>query len=83
MLGVFEINSEHEFYHLTAVIKEGIRASIQSAMETAAQVEKNSQPPVGLEMWNKFTHKLFICLQDALTAEDFKAEETQGHKASD
>ncbi|KAF7643159.1 hypothetical protein LDENG_00244300 [Lucifuga dentata] len=54
MLGVFEINPEHEFYHLTSVMKEGIRASIQTSMDT----------PV----------------QDELTAEHFKAEETQTHQ---
>ncbi|XP_068594491.1 phosphatidylinositol 4-phosphate 5-kinase-like protein 1 [Brachionichthys hirsutus] len=30
MLGVFEINPEHPFYHLTAMIKEGMQASIQT-----------------------------------------------------
>ncbi|XP_051278306.1 phosphatidylinositol 4-phosphate 5-kinase-like protein 1 [Dicentrarchus labrax] len=34
MLGVFEINAEHEFYHLTAMIKEGMHASIQTTMDT-------------------------------------------------
>ncbi|KAM7377983.1 hypothetical protein PAMA_013069 [Pampus argenteus] len=54
MLGVFEINPEHEFYHLTSMIKEGIRASIQTTMDTPGQ--------------------------DTLTAEQFKAEETQTHE---
>ncbi|XP_034025542.1 phosphatidylinositol 4-phosphate 5-kinase-like protein 1 [Thalassophryne amazonica] len=31
MLGVFEIDQDHEFYHLTAVIKEGMQASIQTS----------------------------------------------------
>lgn len=39
MLGVFEINQDHEFYHLTASIKEGMRASIQTTMDTADQVK--------------------------------------------
>ncbi|KAM7366930.1 hypothetical protein PAMP_014865 [Pampus punctatissimus] len=37
MLGVFEINPEHEFYHLTSMIKEGIHASIQTTMNTPGQ----------------------------------------------
>ncbi|XP_074527073.1 phosphatidylinositol 4-phosphate 5-kinase-like protein 1 [Halichoeres trimaculatus] len=37
MLGVFEINEQHEFYHLTAMIKAGMRASIQSNMDTPVQ----------------------------------------------
>lgn len=39
MLGVFEINPEHEFYHLTAMIKEGTRVSIQTTMDTPGQVK--------------------------------------------
>nr|XP_046241647.1 phosphatidylinositol 4-phosphate 5-kinase-like protein 1 isoform X2 [Scatophagus argus] len=54
MLGVFEINQGHEFYHLTSMIKEGMHASIQATMDTPGQ--------------------------DALTTEDFKAEETQSHE---
>ncbi|CAB1428620.1 unnamed protein product [Pleuronectes platessa] len=34
MLGVFEINPEHEFYYLTCVIKEGMQAVIQASMDT-------------------------------------------------
>uniref|UniRef100_A0A3B4TSI8 Phosphatidylinositol-4-phosphate 5-kinase like 1 n=1 Tax=Seriola dumerili TaxID=41447 RepID=A0A3B4TSI8_SERDU len=48
MLGVFEINPEHEFYHLTSVMKDGMRALTQAS--------------------------------DTLTAEHFKAEETQTHE---
>lgn len=51
---MFEINPEHEFYHLTAMIKEGMQTSIQTTMETSGQ--------------------------ETLTAEDFKAEETQSHE---
>ncbi|XP_036951661.1 phosphatidylinositol 4-phosphate 5-kinase-like protein 1 [Acanthopagrus latus] len=54
MLGVFEINPEHEFYHLTAMIKEGMNTSIQTSMDTP--------------------------IQETLTAEHFKAEETQSHE---
>uniref|UniRef100_A0A671TIW5 Phosphatidylinositol-4-phosphate 5-kinase like 1 n=1 Tax=Sparus aurata TaxID=8175 RepID=A0A671TIW5_SPAAU len=52
MLGVFEINPEHKFYNLTAMIKEGINTSIQTSMDTP----------------------------ETLTAEHFKAEETQSHE---
>ncbi|CAJ1068677.1 phosphatidylinositol 4-phosphate 5-kinase-like protein 1 [Xyrichtys novacula] len=54
MLGVFEINQEHEFYTLTTKIKEGIQTSIQTTIDT----------PV----------------QDTLTTEHFKAEETHTHE---
>ncbi|XP_070760347.1 phosphatidylinositol 4-phosphate 5-kinase-like protein 1 [Enoplosus armatus] len=37
MLGVFEINPEHEFYHLTSMIKEGMHASIQAAVDAPCQ----------------------------------------------
>uniref|UniRef100_A0A3B5AEU0 Phosphatidylinositol 4-phosphate 5-kinase-like protein 1 n=1 Tax=Stegastes partitus TaxID=144197 RepID=A0A3B5AEU0_9TELE len=33
MLGVFEINPEHEFYQLTSMIKEGMHASLQTPVE--------------------------------------------------
>ncbi|XP_033474510.1 phosphatidylinositol 4-phosphate 5-kinase-like protein 1 [Epinephelus lanceolatus] len=54
MIGVFEINEEHEFFYLTSMIKEGMHASIQTNMDTPGQ--------------------------DTLTAEDFKAVETQTHE---
>uniref|UniRef100_A0A665TXW1 Phosphatidylinositol-4-phosphate 5-kinase like 1 n=1 Tax=Echeneis naucrates TaxID=173247 RepID=A0A665TXW1_ECHNA len=38
MLGVFEINPEHEFFHLTSVMKEGMQALIQATMDTPEQV---------------------------------------------
>ncbi|XP_074493274.1 phosphatidylinositol 4-phosphate 5-kinase-like protein 1 [Sebastes fasciatus] len=37
MVGVFEIDPEHEFYHLTSMIKEGMHASIQTTMDTSGQ----------------------------------------------
>ncbi|XP_075934263.1 phosphatidylinositol 4-phosphate 5-kinase-like protein 1, partial [Anarhichas minor] len=37
MVGVFEVNQEHEFYHLTSTIKEGLHASIQTTMDTSGQ----------------------------------------------
>lgn len=36
---MFEINQNHEFYHLTCMIKEGMRASIETSMESAEQVK--------------------------------------------
>ncbi|KAM3867771.1 phosphatidylinositol 4-phosphate 5-kinase-like protein 1 [Diretmus argenteus] len=33
MLGVFEIHAEHQFYHLTSVIKDGIHAAIQTGVD--------------------------------------------------
>ncbi|KAI9543638.1 hypothetical protein NQZ68_008685 [Dissostichus eleginoides] len=37
MVGVFEINPEHEFYQLTSMIKEGMHSSIQTTMDTSGQ----------------------------------------------
>ncbi|XP_040897805.1 phosphatidylinositol 4-phosphate 5-kinase-like protein 1 [Toxotes jaculatrix] len=37
MLGVFEITPDHEFYHLTSMIKEGMHAVIQGTMDTPGQ----------------------------------------------
>ncbi|GAA6234186.1 phosphatidylinositol 4-phosphate 5-kinase-like protein 1 [Lates japonicus] len=37
MLGVFEINPEHECYHLTSMIKEGMQNLIQATMDTPGQ----------------------------------------------
>ncbi|KAK5870455.1 hypothetical protein PBY51_003399 [Eleginops maclovinus] len=37
MVGLFEINPEHEFYQLTSMIKEGMHASIQTTMDTSGQ----------------------------------------------
>lgn len=44
MLGVFEINQNHEFYHLTSMIKEGMRASIETSMDAADQVNFPDNP---------------------------------------
>lgn len=54
MLGVFEINQEHEFFSLTSMIKEGMQASIQVTLDAPQQ--------------------------DTLSAEHFKAEDTQTHE---
>ncbi|TNN23312.1 hypothetical protein EYF80_066569 [Liparis tanakae] len=37
MVGVFEVNQDNEFYHLTSMIKEGMHASIQAAADTSGQ----------------------------------------------
>ncbi|XP_029961618.1 phosphatidylinositol 4-phosphate 5-kinase-like protein 1 [Salarias fasciatus] len=54
MLGVFEIDQEHEFFSLTSMIKEGMQASIQVTLDAPQQ--------------------------DTLSAEHFKAEDTQTHE---
>ncbi|KAM4625278.1 phosphatidylinositol 4-phosphate 5-kinase-like protein 1 [Polymixia lowei] len=36
MLGVFEINSEHEFYSFTSAMKNGLQAAIQNSIDTPA-----------------------------------------------
>uniref|UniRef100_A0A3B3VJ15 Phosphatidylinositol-4-phosphate 5-kinase like 1 n=1 Tax=Poecilia latipinna TaxID=48699 RepID=A0A3B3VJ15_9TELE len=38
MVGVFEINTEHEFYSLTSMMKEGMQACIQATSNTEGQV---------------------------------------------
>ncbi|XP_033946272.1 phosphatidylinositol 4-phosphate 5-kinase-like protein 1 isoform X2 [Pseudochaenichthys georgianus] len=37
MVGVFEINPEHEFYQLTSMMKEGMRSSVQTTGDTSGQ----------------------------------------------
>ncbi|XP_068461058.1 phosphatidylinositol 4-phosphate 5-kinase-like protein 1 [Clinocottus analis] len=37
MVGVFEVNQEHEFYHLTSMIREGMHASIQATIDASVQ----------------------------------------------
>lgn len=54
MLGVFEINPEHEFYHLTAMIKEGIHASIQTTVDTPGQVKNR----LFISLWLDYKHEL-------------------------
>lgn len=44
MLGVFEIDQNHEFYYLTSMIKQGMRASIETTMDAANQVEFPDNP---------------------------------------
>ncbi|KAM6965372.1 phosphatidylinositol 4-phosphate 5-kinase-like protein 1 [Aplochiton taeniatus] len=33
MLGVFEVNHEHEFYNLTCMMKEGLRSTVQTSVD--------------------------------------------------
>ncbi|KAK5931809.1 hypothetical protein CgunFtcFv8_003574 [Champsocephalus gunnari] len=37
MVGVFEINPEHEFYQLTSMMKEGMRSAVRTAVDTSGQ----------------------------------------------
>ncbi|XP_075903286.1 phosphatidylinositol 4-phosphate 5-kinase-like protein 1 isoform X2 [Nelusetta ayraudi] len=87
MLGVFEINQNHEFYHLTSMIKEGMLASIQTSMDTASQdtltpehfkaVETQSHE--GLEM-QTFAGAVFSKLRRSL---DISEEEYMNSLCSD
>lgn len=43
---MFEINPGHEFYNLTAMIKEGMHASIQTTMDAAGQVKNSGYRPL-------------------------------------
>ncbi|XP_017288181.1 phosphatidylinositol 4-phosphate 5-kinase-like protein 1 isoform X2 [Kryptolebias marmoratus] len=82
MLGVFEIDPEHEFYHLTSNIKEGLRASIagQATADTADQITltdvhfkaKDIKPHEGFEM-HTFAAPVFAKLRHSLdiTEEEF------------
>ncbi|KAM8886618.1 phosphatidylinositol 4-phosphate 5-kinase-like protein 1 isoform 2-T2 [Spinachia spinachia] len=54
MVGVFEVNQEHEFYHLTCMIKEGMHAAIQTTMETSGQ-----DTPAGGQFRLRQTHEGF------------------------
>lgn len=40
MVGVFEIDNEHEFYSLTTMMKEGMRVCIQAMADTEGQVSR-------------------------------------------
>lgn len=69
MLGVFEINPEHEFYHLTSMMKDGMRGLIQVTTDTPEQVnipfvfslsdflEKHLLPQTYLD-WSETVHCL-------------------------
>ncbi|XP_054466065.1 phosphatidylinositol 4-phosphate 5-kinase-like protein 1 [Anoplopoma fimbria] len=71
MVGVFEVNQEHEFYHLTSMIKEGMHASIQTTIETsgqdtpAAEDFKVEQTHEGFEM-QTFAASVFAKLRRSL-----------------
>ncbi|XP_062418298.1 phosphatidylinositol 4-phosphate 5-kinase-like protein 1 isoform X1 [Pungitius pungitius] len=54
MVGLFEVNQEHEFYHLTCMIKEGMHAAIQTTMETSGQ-----DTPAAVEFLVKQNHEGF------------------------
>nr|XP_040051174.1 phosphatidylinositol 4-phosphate 5-kinase-like protein 1 [Gasterosteus aculeatus aculeatus] len=63
MVGVFEVNQEHEFYHLTCMMKEGMRAAIQATTETSGQ-----DTPAAEEFKVKQSHEGFEMLTFAASA---------------
>lgn len=40
MLGLFEINQEHDFYSLTCLMKEGLHSAVQTSIDKPAPVSK-------------------------------------------
>lgn len=43
LLGLFEIDPQHEFYSLTCMMKEGLAAAIQNTMDNAPTVSTGQQ----------------------------------------
>ncbi|XP_062816242.1 phosphatidylinositol 4-phosphate 5-kinase-like protein 1 [Anolis carolinensis] len=43
LLGFFEINRDHEFYPLTCMLKQGLRASLQHAMDNWSYLDINRE----------------------------------------
>uniref|UniRef100_A0A667Y1P9 Phosphatidylinositol-4-phosphate 5-kinase like 1 n=1 Tax=Myripristis murdjan TaxID=586833 RepID=A0A667Y1P9_9TELE len=87
MLGVFEIDSEHEFYHLTTIIKEGILSALQSSMDTPRPVRtrpirpssSETQTHEGFEM-QTFAGPVFASLRCSL---DISEDEYKNSLCSD
>ncbi|XP_007557838.1 phosphatidylinositol 4-phosphate 5-kinase-like protein 1 [Poecilia formosa] len=73
MVGVFEINTEHEFYSLTSLMKKGMQACIQATSNTEAQntltdehfKTKGTQLLEGFEM-HTFAAPVFATLRHSL-----------------
>ncbi|KAM4746015.1 phosphatidylinositol 4-phosphate 5-kinase-like protein 1 [Anableps anableps] len=73
MVGVFEINAEHEFYSLTSMMKEGMQACIQATADTEGQnsltdvhfKKKDVQLLKGFEM-HTFAAPVFATLRHSL-----------------
>lgn len=66
---MFEINQDHEFYHLTSMIKEGMRASIESGTDTEGQVKFFTQLLIGesLNYYEQYPSRLLACAADCLS----------------
>ncbi|XP_034398542.1 phosphatidylinositol 4-phosphate 5-kinase-like protein 1 isoform X2 [Cyclopterus lumpus] len=85
MVGVFEVNQDNEFYHLTSMIKEGMHASIQTTMDTpgqdtpAAEDVKVEQTHEGFKM-QTFAASVFAKLRRSL---DITEEEYMNSLCSD
>uniref|UniRef100_H3BAD1 Phosphatidylinositol-4-phosphate 5-kinase like 1 n=1 Tax=Latimeria chalumnae TaxID=7897 RepID=H3BAD1_LATCH len=56
LLGLFEIDQEHEFYEFTCMLKEGLTAAVQDSMDT---LEKNSLSEADYTAKLTQTHKGF------------------------
>lgn len=48
LLGLFEIDQQHEFYTLTRMMKEGLAAATQNNIDNAPTVSKSPQQQQGL-----------------------------------
>ncbi|XP_028269056.1 phosphatidylinositol 4-phosphate 5-kinase-like protein 1 [Parambassis ranga] len=87
MMGMFEITPEHEFYHLTSMMKDGIHASIQATMDTPVQdtlspehfKEEETEAHEGFVM-QTFAAPVFAKLRRSL---DIKEEEYMNCLCSD
>ncbi|XP_059193650.1 phosphatidylinositol 4-phosphate 5-kinase-like protein 1 [Centropristis striata] len=87
MIGVFEIDPEHEFYHLVSMMKEGLHASIQTTMDTPGQDSPtaeqfkavDTQTHEGFEM-QTFAEPVFAKLRRSL---DITKEEYMDSLCSD
>lgn len=43
LLGVFEIDQQHEFYPLTCMMKEGLAAAVQNTIDNPIPVSNNNR----------------------------------------
>ncbi|XP_048100422.1 phosphatidylinositol 4-phosphate 5-kinase-like protein 1 isoform X2 [Alosa alosa] len=73
LLGLFEIGEDHEFYNLTVMMKDGLSAALESAVDQPAQTEltvddynkEECQVHEGFEM-QTFAGPVFVSLRRAL-----------------
>ncbi|KAK6312993.1 hypothetical protein J4Q44_G00163400 [Coregonus suidteri] len=87
MLGLFEINQEHEFYSLTCLMKEGLHAALQTSIDTpgpdelSAEHYKSEETQVHKDYeMQTFARLVFTCLRHSL---DIKEEEYKRSLSSD